>query len=341
MVNRRTLLLGSVAAAIAGIPSKVTAAYVADWRRIASSGLPGTRWDHTLSAYAKRKELFLAFGRNDAGMALGDCWLADRSDGDWAPLDATGPTPRFGHAVATEVDSGMIYLFGGQQGDQFSNELWVLDLDGNHWELLSDGAPGPSPRYGTSLVHDGEGSLYVSHGFTFEGRFDDTWRFDLASGTWEDRSPAPELRPLKRCLHEAAWDGSSESMWLYGGCSSGFGPCPRGDLWRFNPGSGEWSEVPVSGPSGRSNPSLTIERTEDRLVMFGGLTTDGVANDLWIGTAEGGDVQWEAVSPSTDWPSARSSHDTVLSGGALYLFGGVDAEGALGDLWRLKILQDS
>jgi hypothetical protein len=338
MISRRTLVLSALSAAAMSQAGRAHAAPNADWRRISAEGLPGRRWDHSLSAHGKRKELVVAFGRDDAGTPLGDCWTADRSTGEWAPLSAAGPSPRFGHAVTSDASTGLIYLFGGEQGDQFFSDLWVLDLDAGAWELLAESGDvnGPSPRYGTSLVLDEDGGLYLSHGFTLEGRFDDTWRFDLTTGRWEDYSPAPEKRPLRRCLHEAAWDRSSQTMWLYGGCSSGFGPCPQGDLWQFDPGTGAWSELAVAGPDGRSNPSL-VTGSDDELLLFGGMTAAGAVNDLWVGARSEAGVAWELAPVAPDGPAPRSSHDAVLSGGALYLFGGLGQAGALGDLWRLKL----
>ena len=97
----------------------------------------------------------------------------------------------------------------------------------------------------------GRATSSISHGFTFEGRFDDTWSLDPAAGVWTDLSPAPETRPLKRCLHEAVWDAARGRMLLYGGCSSGFGPCPQGDLWAFDPATRTWTELTPAESPGR------------------------------------------------------------------------------------------
>ena len=180
--------------------------------------------------------LFLFGGRDAAGAPLGDSWGYSVEDNSWALLDGPAPSPRFGHAVAVDAGNRALYLFGGQaDGETFFNDTWRFDLDARSWSEIPTGDDRPSPRYGTSAVLDGEGNLIVSHGFTFEGRFDDTWVLDPKSGIWTDVSPAPETRPLKRCLHEAVWDAEQDRMLLYGGCSSGFGPCPQGDLWAFDP----------------------------------------------------------------------------------------------------------
>ena len=91
-------------------------------------------------------------------------------------IGGPAPSPRFGHAVAVDAGNRALYLFGGQaDGETFFNDTWRFDLDARSWSEIPTGDDRPSPRYGTSAVLDGEGNLIVSHGFTFEGRFDDTW----------------------------------------------------------------------------------------------------------------------------------------------------------------------
>lgn len=334
MLTRRTLLaFSSMLAAGTALPRAAAATTGAvSWRAIEGSNPPSPRWDHTLSADGDRKRLIVAFGRDDAGTALSDCFVADRATGDWEPIESIGPAARFGHAVALDRSRGKLFLFGGQSADLFYNDLWALDLETLTWDLIDDGSSAPTPRYGTSLVFDGEAGLLVSHGFTFEGRFDDTWRFDIEGGGWTEISSA--TRPLRRCLHEAVWSDATSSMWLYGGCSSGFGPCPQGDLWELRDGT--WIEHNTSGPAARSNPSLVVDDETASLVLFAGQTDAGRSNDLWIGTADSETFIW-AEGASTSSPTPRSSHDAVYSAGAIYLFGGLTDAGAANDLWRLKL----
>jgi hypothetical protein len=70
-------------------------------------------------------------------------------------------------------------------------------------------------------------------------------------------------------------------MLLYGGCSSGFGPCPQGDLWRFDPDGRIWTELtPSSGPTPRSNPAAVFDSRTERVMLLGGLSDDGYVNDI-------------------------------------------------------------
>lgn len=335
------LAFGGPTGAVAEPATQVEAATVG-WTAIGGAAAgPGARWDHTLSADEAGGRLVLFGGRDAAAAPLGDTWLFDLEAETWEATDATGPSPRFGHAVAVDAEAGVLYLFGGQaDGDTFFDDAWRLDLESLAWSELAAGvAAGPSARYGTSAVLDGRGNLLVSHGFTFEGRFDDTWALDLEAETWTDLSPAPETRPLKRCLHEAVWDGESERMLLFGGCSSGFGPCPQGDLWAFDPAARTWTLLAAAdvGPGARSNPALVVEPGGEGALLFGGLTEAGYAADLWTLPLGDAAATWTQSGAAGAAPSPRASHDAVVSGDCVFLYGGIGDDGALGDLWVLPL----
>lgn len=308
------------------------------WTPLEAAG-PAARWDHTLAADPESGALILFGGRDGAGEAFGDTWRYAAADGSWTPVEGPAPAPRFGQAVAVDAANRAVYLFGGQAGPDFFNDAWRFDLDELTWSEIPTGDVRPSPRYGTSAVLDNDGNVLVSHGFTFEGRFDDTWSLDPATGVWTDVSPPAETRPLKRCLHEAVWDAGADRMLLYGGCSSGFGPCPQGDLWAFDPAAQTWTELtPAAGPAARSNPALIQDETSARTWLIDGLTEGGYTADLWmLDLAAGGAAPgWVEVSPVDVAPAPRASHDAALLDGDVYLFGGFGPEGALADFWRLE-----
>ena len=328
-----TPLLGIavLSTSIAGLAQEFALAWTA-----ASATGPAARWDHTLAADPDTGRLILFGGRDGAGTPYGDTWVYDAAAQTWTAVEGAAPSPRFGQAVAVDPSNRFLYLFGGQAGADFFNDTWRLDLDALTWEQIATSETAPTPRYGTSAVLDGEGNLLVSHGFTFEGRFDDTWSLDPATGAWTDLSPAPETRPLKRCLHEAVWDAGASRMLLYGGCSSGFGPCPQGDLWSFDPAARTWTELtPTSAPAARSNPALIRDDASGRIWLMDGLTAEGYVADLWSLDLASNAPVWTAIASGADMPEARASHDATVLDGGVYLFGGFGNSGALADLWVL------
>jgi hypothetical protein len=126
-------------------------------------------------------------------------------------------------------------------------------------------------------------------------------------------------------------------MLLFGGCASGFGPCPLGDLWAFHPEARAWTELtPAAGPAPRSNPALVLAAGGEAAWLIGGLTDAGYTADLWrLDLAE--DAATWAEVPAGDGPSPRASHDATISNGRVYLFGGTSDEGAFADLWTAQL----
>lgn len=338
--SRRTLF-GAAGVALAGsVRPRARAQAVVEWRNMTVEGGPAGRWDHTLSADDAGRRLVVFGGRGADFAPLGDTWIYRFADRAWSQVESPGPDPRFGHAAAVDPTGQRMLVFGGQSADVFFNDTWALDFGSLEWTRLSDGlAAAPSPRYGLAAVLDDRRRVLISHGFTFDGRFDDTWAFDLDAGQWADVSPAGDgTRPLNRCLHEQVWDPASKSMLLYGGCSSGFGPCPQGDLWRFDPGAQTWTELtPSAGPAARTNPALVHDRSGERVLLIGGSTGSGYAADVWAGLGGDGPFTWTPLEPDGDAPAGRASHDAVIHRGDVYLFGGTSDAGALGDLWKLSL----
>ena len=343
-LTRRTFLAG-IAAAVAAtrLPTSTSAQAAPSmaWERVAPEAVgPAPRWDHALVADAARGRLILFGGRDAAGTALGDTWVFDIHAASWTQVPIEQPGARFGTAVAIDAAGEGVYLFGGQQADTFYNDTWRYDLALDVWQPLDLGeGVAPSPRYGLGGVVDDTGRFIVSHGFTFEGRFDDTWAFDLTAGGWSDISPPEDARPMQRCLHEQVWDAEVGLMLLYAGCSSGFGPCPQGDTWTLDPVLGSWTEVsPATGPDARSNPALTQAPARSATLLVGGLTAAGYAGDAWLGTLADGTFAWAAVQPRGQTPSPRASHDMATLGDRVFLFGGTSDVGALGDLWSVTLV---
>ena len=304
------------------------------WQRVDAANPPPARDDHTLTLDAANQKLVL-FGGQDGTTSLGDTWIFDLKLGTWRPVKTSiAPLARHGHAAAYDARLKRILIFAGQAAG-FFNDVWAFDAAKETWQKLETQGGAPAPRYGTSAVVDARtNQLIITHGFA-AGRFDDTFALDLASGTWTQLKPV-DAPPLKRCLHESVYDARTDRMILFGGCSSGFGPCPQGDLWSLNVSAAAWTEILPAGikPSPRSNPSL-VDDESGHLILFGGLTRDGPAGDVWsLDIASG---EWTAIAVVGDAPVARASHDSVWNTvtGQMIVFGGKGQSGALNDMWSL------
>ena len=317
--------------------SKETAPKVPEWAQIeaANSG-PVARLDHTVILDPVRNLLVVFGGKTTE--PLRDTWIFDLESRSWREVRASSaPDARRGHTAIYDAPRRRMVIFGGQRSG-FFNDVWSFDLDAETWEELAVSGDRPVPRYGTSAVLDSlRNRMVMSHGFSSEGRFDDTWAFDLTRNRWTELTPSGGPKPLNRCLHDAVYDKANDRMLLFGGCSSGFGPCPQGDLWAFDMKDHVWTQLQPSGeaPDARYNLRLNYDAAGERMLMFGGVTAVAT-DDTWsFGAAA---QVWEVLSSRGAAPPARWSHEAVVDAAnrRLILFGGTDGAVRFNDVWELS-----
>lgn len=299
---------------------------------------PSARIDGTIAYHPPGRQLFL-FGGQDT-TARNDLWAFSVDTREWRELSPAGDKPpaRFGHTLNYDPVRGRLLLFGGQSTGFFS-DLWAYDIAGNRWSQLAPDAAGPSRRYGHSAVYDSaRDRLIVSHGFTDRGRFDDTWAFNLAQPGWANLSPAGAL-PLRRCLHHAVFDRAGNQMFLFGGCASGAGPCPLGDLWSLDLSASppRWREIRTApSPDPRQYYGVAFDERRRRMVLHGG-SGNQVFNDTWEFDPAAG--LWEKLGIQAPSPRHRLQGEYAPGVETIYFFGGIAGSLPTADLLALSVAQ--
>lgn len=327
-------------------------ARAATWQLVPTTGGPSPRRDAALG-YDRKRHRVILFGGLESSGELADTWELNLHTWSWRQLavGATSrPAPRFSMVSGIESAADRFVISVGQGSGGFFNDTWSFDLVSETWTQIATTGAVPSTRYGSSGgVFDpggftpATGGLFVTHGFTDAGRFDDTWEVDVSSGVWTDRTPVAPL-PLRRCLHGGAMR-SDDGLIVFGGCASGFGPCPLDDTWRFDASAGGWTDLTkIVRPPARVFPSLVRMGDGRDFLLFGGQGA-GMFNDLWRLESEGGD--WSALAATGTPPSPRFSGsmvwidgpDRTRTGGGCgfaLLFGGQDPTGPRNDVWVLS-----
>ncbi|KAI0685090.1 Muskelin N-terminus-domain-containing protein [Cerioporus squamosus] len=110
-------------------------------------------------------------------------------------MDPDGDVPcrRGGHAMCIDEENGMIYLFGGWDGQRSLDDFWVYEIAKDSWRLLSVATSreknGPGPRACHKMVFDSKtGSIYLL------GRLGDGDGSETHRATGHSSSEAPLRR---------------------------------------------------------------------------------------------------------------------------------------------------
>ena len=174
------------------------------------------------------------------------------------------------------------------------------------------------------------------------------YAWDFAAGSWGKIKPVGEM-PTARYKHAAV--AIKDALIVYGGSDL---RAPLGDLWIYSNHLNAWSNPrpQANGPTPKARERTCAVEFKRRLLIFGGFGggaaaghvgywgNPGFLRDLW--EYDPGTDTWSeyAIDQSKPQPWPRASHACAVSGGSLFMFGGMLQHGwykhehSLGDLWE-------
>jgi hypothetical protein len=243
----------------------------------------------------------------------------------WQQRQDIGPAPRAAAATAHLEATGKTLLWGGGGGQEF-NDTW--EWDGEGWVQVAD--TGPTPTYLAGMAYDSNRDVAVVFTSTLGPSYvSETWEWDGEAWTQvEDTGPQ-----ARNTYFQMAYDGARQVTILEGGQADPGGtldPAPVG-TWAWD--GTAWTQVADVGPRQRVASALAYDASRERIVLFGGFTTDDTTpqRDTW----EWGGSAWEQVSNMG--PATRYGHAMTGTAGTALLFGGVHIENStavlLQDTW--------
>jgi N-acetylneuraminic acid mutarotase len=276
------------------------------------------------------------------------------------PATGNGPGARSG-SVRWIDKNGNVWLFGGTSSllsaEQYE-DLWEFTPSTNEWTWIGGsagsvsgayvlrvygtlGTPAagnlPGARSGSASWIDSNGDLWLFGGYGYDsngvlGELNDLWRYDPPTNlwTWMGGSNqevlsfyssygqpgvygtlgefAPGNIPGSR-YNAASWIDTSGNFWLFGGTGQDAAgdSVALNDMWEFNPSRNQWAWM---GGSNFLDPIVGSE-----LGVYG---TPG-------------------IPALENIPSSREQAATWTdSSGNFWLFGGVDVNYMLNDLWKFN-----
>lgn len=257
---------------------------------------------------------------------------------EWQQLQPvnTGPGLRYEQALYYHSPSQQLFLFGGREGNQIYNDTWVLDVESLTWrELAADSATKPPARYSLVMIVDTAGeNLYIATGHAAGGQnFNDMWRLDLQTESWDNLTTEAGSPPAERYGNPGG--NINDNLVL----THGFGSRRYDDTWQFNTTTEQWENITPAGDKPLLRCLFAATPADGDLVIHGGCATPNgpcFLDDTWLLDMSAN--QWREVTSEVK-PVGRQ-HQTLVATEAnqLILFGGQDATRApRDDVWLLNL----
>jgi hypothetical protein len=265
--------------------------------------------------------------------------------GSWLRL----PPPAFAEGgVAYDASRQRLLVFGGNDDEICTNDLWQLSLSGTPtWTRLSVGGAAPTPRSGHNLFYDSIRDRLLLFGGHDDASntLNDIWQIQLGSLplTWQQGSPPGPLPPT-RAYASAVYDSVDDRIIFFGGAhtvnSSGPPSDFLNDVWEIPLDvSPAWNELTPAGvpPSERAGGTVIYDSQRGRMVLFGGY--DGATSNDAFELTLGGSPQWNAIVTTGGPPPGRAVAATLYDApnDRMVIYGGVggDGDAAIHDTWSL------
>jgi len=306
-----------------------------------------------------RGKLFMFGGYGGGTGRLDDFYSFSFDSGTWEEVEVLSnerPGCRENNGVVIG-DSSRVYLFGGYNGTSWLNDLWMFDIDTQHWTCIQEssdpqsadetslalgnprspvrlGSAGvrgqvPSRRFGyVSVVHNNKFVLFG--GFDGTRWLNDMHEFDFATSTWTEIDARGTLPSVRSC---PAWAKDDTHVYIQGGYD---GVERKADFFACDLASYTWTEMPCRGtlPSPRYFHSCCLYG--NKMYLYGGYSGNERLADMYAYDFETN--HWSEVDCTNgDAPSGRSSLVAQVHENCLYIFGGYNGATVLNDFYKFRL----
>jgi hypothetical protein len=233
----------------------------------------------------------------------------------------TQPAGRFSAVGALDGAGGFWMAGGGVEGAQGLEPLadaWRLDLERLRWTQQPD-LPEPVVRATLAPLDEG------------------FWVFGGSDAGWEEHDRTLRIEGELSRLSTATGPGGRHkamslaidgAFWIFGGKSDDGGTEIHGDVWRLDPQTETWAELPTAGgPDGMYRHAMAWDADRRLAWLHGGYDGSDSRVD-WLWSLDVDTATWTQHGP-TNPPPARASHTLVLHEGQLHAWGGHATDNAL------------
>ncbi|KAJ3288309.1 Muskelin 1, intracellular mediator containing kelch motif [Rhizoclosmatium sp. JEL0117] len=148
-------------------------------------------------------------------------------------LDAEAPCCRGGHQMCVDSEGGLVYIFGGWDGQKDLSDFWSFNVETRQWKCISMDTRrmnGPGPRSCHKICFDpATKSIYTLGRYVdpdsrpnvnLDGDF---WKYDTVSSRWTKISSNTLLDGGPELIydHQMIVDSDTQTMYIFGGRTIG------------------------------------------------------------------------------------------------------------------------
>jgi hypothetical protein len=292
-----------------------------DWTIVipnGDAGSPTARVAHT-AVYDTVNSRMIVFGgcTGDTCTAYqNDVWVLTNANGQggkptWVQLAPSGsqPAPRWLHAAAYDPVNNRMIIYGGADQSSTFSDIWVLSnangLGGTPaWTQLSPSGRSPQGQWLSTVVYDAASNSLIE----FAGveasvkATNSVWTLSHANGlggtpAWTNTvANGAAGSPPKRYGHVAFYDSANSRMMIFGGGANTATGFPYfDDVWILANANGvggkpQWSKQQIGGipPVRREWLVGGYDATNNRMMIFGGASDEGIFLSTWVLTHANG-----------------------------------------------------
>lgn len=252
---------------------------------------------------------------------------------NWVTATTLGqtPSPRTGHRMVYDPVRHKVILFGGHDPavhptgnyvlTSHLNDVWELDTATNVWtDVTPTSGPMPVGRADFGMAYDVARNKVVIFGGEIDGWLTgDTWEWDPAAHTWEEKTAASI--PVYGGLFgpAMAYDPNRNQVILFGGRAY----FNWGQAGTYAWDGTNWIDVtPAVYPLPRFIHAMATDLARSKVVMFGGKNNEYPLTDTW----EWNGSSWTEITPTGPVTPAREDPSMAYDAARqiTILFGGFE-----------------
>ncbi len=251
----------------------------------------------------------------------------DTQRGNWVERSVFDGTPR-SSATGFLIDNKG-YLGTGYDGDDYLNDFWEYDMDGDFWVQKAD-FPGiaRSSASGFAIANKG----YLGVGYDGDNELGDFWEYNPSANMWTQK--ASFEGGVRRGAVSFAVNGTGYIGTGYDGDND------RKDFWKYDATTDQWTEL--VGFGGAKRRDATTFTLNGKVYLGTGVSNGIYEEDFWEfdPTTEVWTKKDDLDEEDDEAALLRANAVGFAIGGRGYIATGYNF-GALGSLWEYNVNDDS